>query len=59
MLPQLFGMGAKRIGEYWRSINHHAAAISSHATARGQQLEQWFPQVPWKIGDRHVGASFR
>jgi hypothetical protein len=39
MLRQLFGMPAKRIGKWWGSINQHAAAVASHATAGGQQIK--------------------
>jgi hypothetical protein len=33
----------KRIGKWRGSINQHAAAVASHATAGGQQIKYWFP----------------
>jgi hypothetical protein len=50
-----------RIGQLLGPIDQHSAALASHAAASGQQIKKRFPQVPWKIGDRHVvlppGAS--
>ena len=58
MLRQLVSVSAHRIGQLPGPIDQHSAAIASHAAASGQQIKQWFPQVPWKIGDRHVVWCF-